>query len=112
SLLRAILNYGGTHTANVPEFTVWSHNSLGDITTQTFHQFFDDRSHELAILRMDQGKVFLKIGGFLGRIKTVHAQKFTRPEAEEPRWVENPGTHVSKPLTFAEIVLTKAQFSR
>src|SRR5208337_2330572 len=51
SLQRAILNYGGTHTANVSEFTVWPDNSLGDITAQSFrHHFLDERSHELAIL--------------------------------------------------------------
>src|SRR4029077_1399708 len=106
SLQRAILNYGGTHTANVPEFTVWLHNSLDDITTQSFrHHLLDERSHKLAILGMDACQVLLKAGCFFLRIKTVYLKKFTRPVAEETRGRESPATHVGKPLAFGQIIL-------
>ena len=58
---------------------------------------------------MDQGEVFLKAWGLLGRIKTVYVQKFTRPVAEETRRVENPATHVGKPLPFNQIMLVTLQ---
>jgi len=55
---------------------------------------------------MDQGEVYLKAVGLL---KTVYAQKFTRPVAEETRRVENPATHVGKPLPFHQIMLVTLQ---
>jgi hypothetical protein len=58
---------------------------------------------------MDLGEIFLKAGGPLGRIKTVYAHKFTRPVAEETRRIENPATHVGKPLPFHEIMLVTLQ---
>src|SRR6266436_4621185 len=54
---------------------------------------------------MDQGEVFLKVGSFPGRIKTVHAQKFMRPVAEETRGVQRPASRVAEPLSFGEKVL-------
>src|SRR5258708_40215641 len=54
---------------------------------------------------MDQGEVFLKAGGSLGRIEAIYAQKFTRPVAEETSRVENPTTHVGKALPLNQITL-------
>src|SRR4029077_12079452 len=113
SLQGAILNNGNTNATDISNFAVGSHNPLGDITSRSFrHHFLDKRSYELAILRMDKGEVFLKAGGFLGRIKTVYAEKFTRPVAEETRRIKCPTSHVGEALSFAEIMLTLAQFLR
>src|SRR6266446_1349800 len=58
---------------------------------------------------MDQGEVFLKVGGFPGRIKTVHPQKFMRPVTEETRRVENPASRVGQPLPFGKVEFVQPQ---
>src|SRR6266478_9268674 len=58
---------------------------------------------------MDQGEVFLKVGGFPGRSKTVHAQKFMRPVTEETRRVESPTPHVGQPLPFGKVKFVPPQ---
>src|SRR5258708_18471156 len=58
---------------------------------------------------MDQGEVFLKVGSYPGRIKTVHAQKFMRPVTEETRRVESPASRVGEPLPFGKVKFVQPQ---
>src|SRR5882724_288902 len=58
---------------------------------------------------MDQGEVFLKVGRFPGRIKTVHAQKFMRPVTKETRRVESPASRVGEALPFGKVKFIQPQ---
>src|SRR5580704_6637614 len=59
---------------------------------------------------MDDCQVFLKAGSFFRRIKTISVEKFARPVREKTRRVQNPATHVRKPLSLCEVELSLFAF--
>ncbi len=86
----------GTDATDMPEFAVGSHDTLSDIASQTFRMHsLDQRCHEVAIVRMDTGQVFLKGRSLLFRIKAVYMKKFTRPIVESPCGIKNPAAYLA-----------------
>src|SRR6266853_6703648 len=54
---------------------------------------------------MDDCQVSLKAGPFFRRTKTINVEKFLRPVREKTRRVQNPATHLRKPLSLCEVEL-------
>ena len=110
SLQSPIFYNRGTDATNMPEFAVRSHNTLGDIASQTFRNHsLDQRCHEFTIVRMDACQVFLKGRGVFFRIKTVYMKKLTRPIVEPSCRLKNPTAHMAKALRFGQIELISLQ---
>src|SRR3984893_15093301 len=100
----------GTDATNMPEFAVRSHNTLGDIASQTFRNHsLDQRCHEFTIVRMHACQVFIEGRGVFFRIKTVYMKKLTRPVVEPSCRIKNPAAHMAKALRFGQIELISLQ---
>src|SRR3984957_12795388 len=102
----------GSDATDMSEFAVRSHNTLGDIASQTFRKHsLDQRCHEFTIVRMDTCQVFLKGRGMFFRIKTVYVKELTRPVVEPASRIKNPTADMAEALHFGQIELASSQLA-